>query len=260
MDQKNDYLKQTGFVDKGNGEILLSGEGKKQYEQWKNQLVKFLQVYYSTQIKTPLFINEGVLKKTGYLDNYPEQIFWCRKSTTDIAKKAITPATCLHYYSRFEGDYLRNSQADLLIGQCARYENAKWKFPFRNSAFTMLELVIIGKQEVVEKKAAQLKIAVKDFLENLDIYGRFFPATDPFFTVGRSGAQLIQKLKGLKEEYVVDVNNDSIAVASINKHEDYFGSRFNIRTENETAHSLCVAFGIERLTAYSLLNKMKHDK
>ena len=36
-------------------------------------------------------------------------------------------------------------------------------------------------------------------------------------------------------------------MASFNRHEDFFGSRFNIRQPTgESAHTSCVAFGLER--------------
>ncbi len=43
-------------------------------------------------------------------------------------------------------------------------------------------------------------------------------------------------------------------MASINRHETYFGKKFAISAKDEIAETCCIAFGLERLTAYGLLN------
>jgi len=59
----------------------------------------------------------------------------------------------------------------------------------------------------------------------------------------------MQRAGALKYELqlTIDASGRSIAAASFNHHHDYFGQRFAIRLANgDTAHSGCVAFGLER--------------
>ncbi len=91
-------------------------------------------------------------------------------------------------------------------------------------------------------------------LGRLGLQGSFRPATDAFFLGANEGARLIQRLKGLKREYEVQSGFGPVAVASLNYHEDFFGTRFQITSQSgSAAHSLCLAFGLERLTACGLL-------
>jgi len=60
--------------------------------------------------------------------------------------------------------------------------------------------------------------------------------------------------EGLKREFTSRLDGHDIALASINRHEDFFASAFRITLANGgPAHSFCVAFGLERLTAAGLL-------
>ena len=59
---------------------------------------------------------------------------------------------------------------------------------------------------------------------------------------------MLQRIKALKHELIVRFpNGRSLAVASFNNHERFFGDSFGITLESgEVAASGCVAFGIER--------------
>jgi len=83
----------------------------------------------------------------------------------------------------------------------------------------------------------------------LAIDARLEEATDPFFRPTARGRELLQRLKGLKQELRLPVGDDSVAAASFNLHERFFGEAFDIRLPDGTAAaSACVAFGIERWT------------
>ena len=67
-------------------------------------------------------------------------------------------------------------------------------------------------------------------------------ATDPFFLGAADPKFAMQKLDCRKHEVVCD----GVAIASINRHGEYFGERMEISTASGRAHSGCVAFGLER--------------
>jgi hypothetical protein len=80
-------------------------------------------------------------------------------------------------------------------------------------------------------------------------------ANDPFFCAADSGARSSsQRLLELKYELQLEVGPvDSIAVASFNFHERFFGESFGLSLPDGTpAFSACAGFGLERL-AFALM-------
>jgi hypothetical protein len=114
----------------------------------------------------------------------------------------------------------------------------------------MLEYVAIGSEAAVQTARAQLTRLVDSAFADLGLGGSLQPATDAFFLGHNDGAQRIQQLKGLKQEYRVLDGAESIALASLNQHEDYFGRCFDIEADGSPAHSFCAAFGLDRLTTF----------
>jgi hypothetical protein len=142
------------------------------------------------------------------------------------------------------------------MARCARYEAGKWEYPFRLAGFEMAELVVVGTQAKIGELYDEMRSFAPAMLRGLGFDVQARPATDAFF-IGSGegeGARLMQKLKGLKEEYTVRVGAEEVALASLNRHETYFTRRFGIGAPGEPPlHSFCLAFGVERLTACGLL-------
>ncbi|MFD8971020.1 aminoacyl--tRNA ligase-related protein [Streptomyces sp. NPDC059593] len=68
-------------------------------------------------------------------------------------------------------------------------------------------------------------------------------ADDPFYDRGGSRARLMA-LDPVKHEFSAP---DGTAIASVNRHRNFFGERLDIRAGAEgPAYSACVAFGVER--------------
>ena len=74
-------------------------------------------------------------------------------------------------------------------------------------------------------------------------------ANDPFF--GRAGKLLSsnQRDQKLKFELLIPIASDSSPTAclSFNYHQDHFGSLWDLRCHDTTAHTACVGFGMERV-------------
>jgi len=118
----------------------------------------------------------------------------------------------------------------------------------------MAELVVLGSADVVEAEAREVEETLAESFRRLGIGGGFQPATDAFFLPSSRGARLMQQLKGLKREFTSPLQAHDIALASINRHEDFFARAFGIRlASGQPAHSFCAAFGLERLTAAGLV-------
>jgi seryl-tRNA synthetase len=83
----------------------------------------------------------------------------------------------------------------------------------------------------------------------LDLSARIETACDPFFASDFPSLRFFQLANDLKYELKVDTAPDqSVACASFNYHERFFGTRFEIGAgDGQPAHTGCAAFGLERL-------------
>jgi seryl-tRNA synthetase len=84
----------------------------------------------------------------------------------------------------------------------------------------------------------------------LGLSHRIEAASDPFF--GRGGAMVgrFQVAQALKFEMLVPIRSaeSPTACMSFNYHRDHFGVTWGLASANlETAHTACVAFGVDRL-------------
>jgi hypothetical protein len=116
----------------------------------------------------------------------------------------------------------------------------------------MRELVFIGAATWIEEQLASMQAEVSALAEDFQLKGEWQAASDPFFLPESQarGKAMLQKLLGTKQEYCLP---DGLAISSINRHQTFFGERFQIRLADsaEFAHSACVAFGLDRWAASS---------
>jgi seryl-tRNA synthetase len=134
-------------------------------------------------------------------------------------------------------------------GTCWRHEGDRLRPLARGWAFTMREGACVGDDETVETFRAHGIARGCALADALSIAWRLEEATDPFFRPTAAGRALLQRLKGLKQELHLPIGDETVAAASFNLHERFFGEAFDIRLPNGTAaSSACVAFGIERWT------------
>lgn len=249
---KNTLL-QAGYMPISEGNIILSNSAENLFRAWIRILSSILSPYYSATYQSPLFIDQGLLETSKYFEHFPHQLF--QASTLEGSdRKFITPATCLHIYQLIKNKEIGDQGfRSLIYGRCTRVENNKSEFPFRLNSFNMLEIVLVGSETKVNEYREQIYTLLNNFFSEINFNGKFITATDAFFLGNDEGAKAIQKIKELKKEYIVTLGKEKIAIASINNHEEYFGKLFNIKSSNNAANSICIAFGIERLTAYSLI-------
>lgn len=200
--------------------------------------------------QAPPRIADRILLRSGYLQHFPHQVLSLAGPLDGLAE-SLTPAVCLHLYPRLQGADVEFALT-CVSGECTRFEGGRWEPPYRLRTFHMLEYVAIGSEAEVEATRAQLTALVASAFADLGLGGGLQPATDAFFLGQGDGAQRMQQLKGLKREYRVLDGTESIALASLNQHEDYFGRCFDIRAAGGPAHSFCAAFGLDRLATFGL--------
>ena len=165
------------------------------------------------------------------------------------AGAALPPAVCYHVYGSLAGRMLLAPTMVSVQGTCWRHEGDRLRPLARGWAFTMREGVCVGDTDAVEGFRAHGIARGRALADALSLESRLEEATDPFFRPTARGRDLLQRLKGLKQELLLPVGDEQIAAASFNLHERFFGEAFDIRLADGTAAaSACVAFGIERWT------------
>jgi seryl-tRNA synthetase len=163
------------------------------------------------------------------------------------AECALSPALCYHTYERLAGSTVDSVQMTAQ-GTCWRHEGDRLRTLERGWAFTMRELVHVGDSGETERFRRRGMRRATALASELGLESTIVTATDPFFAPTARGKELLQMMKGLKHELMLPLGDgESIAAASFNNHERFFGETFDIRLPGgQPAASGCVAFGVER--------------
>jgi seryl-tRNA synthetase len=163
------------------------------------------------------------------------------------ADAALPPAVCYHVYAALAGRVLTHPVRVTAQGTCWRHEGDALRPLARGWAFTMREGVCLGDADVVAAFRDRGIARARALAAALSLDARLEEATDPFFRPTARGRELLQRLKGLKQELRLPVGDDIVAAASFNLHEGFFGEAFDIRlADGSPAASGCVAYGLER--------------
>lgn len=161
----------------------------------------------------------------------------------------LTPAACYPVYPLLSGRLPASGRLFDVMSYCFRHEPSDRAE--RMQMFRMREFVRAGDPETVIAWRETWRSRAAAVVEALQLESRADAAADPFF--GRGGVLLAesQRDQGLKTEILAPVSSSdcSTAIISLNYHQDHFGERFAITTEDgATAHTSCVGFGLERMT------------
>ncbi len=165
------------------------------------------------------------------------------------AEVVLCSATCHPVYPLCSGSLPEGGRRFEVNGYCFRCEPSV--DPTRMQAFRMHEYVYVGEPDRAQgHRDAGLGRGL-ELLGRLGLDVEAVPANDPFF--GRLGTMLAanQLDEALKMEIVTPVCSTErpTAIMSANCHRDHFGIPFGISdSSGGTAHSACVAFGVDRVT------------
>jgi seryl-tRNA synthetase len=120
----------------------------------------------------------------------------------------------------------------------------------RLQSFRMREFVRIGSPEQVIRFRTEWIERGRAMATRLGLTFTVAVASDPFFGRGGQLAARSQAEQELKFELLVPVRSAASPTAcmSFNYHQDHFGATWGMAAEaGSTPHSVCVAFGIDRL-------------
>ena len=107
----------------------------------------------------------------------------------------------------------------------------------------MREIVCLGTKAETVAFVELAREAADEFLRLMDLPVEWLTATDPFFQPQSNPKYLFQRLQPVKHEATY---GGDLAIASLNRHHDHFGTAFAITRDGAPAHSACLAFGLER--------------
>ena len=210
------------------------------------------------------------LERAGYFESFPQWLSGASHlsgdeevleriagslSPGDMARKsfaaataALPPAVCYHTYAALRGRSLSSALVMTAEDVCWRHERGRFARLERGWAFTMREIVCVGtaiEAEAFRQRGIEEAVSLA---ASLGLATRIEVATDPFFAPSARGKALLQRVKSLKHELLFDYpDGRSLAIASFNNHEAFFGDAFDISlADGAPAVSACIAFGIER--------------
>jgi seryl-tRNA synthetase len=219
-------------------------------------------------LRFPPVLNRRQLEQSGYLQSFPhllgvvscidgseseirdlvESPEWAnRLSATDLV---LAPAACYPVYplAAARGVLVKDRLVFDVASYCFRHESTHELG--RLQAFQMREYVCIGTPaEVVDFRNKWISGA-EEMAKLLGLPNKIAPASDPFFGRGGKVAARNQLEQSLKFELLIPLksNEQPTACMSFNYHLDHFGTAWGLRTvAGETAHTACVAFGLDRL-------------
>jgi seryl-tRNA synthetase len=160
----------------------------------------------------------------------------------------LQPAACYQCYGLLRGPV--DSVALTLAGRCYRRHDGEAGGAARYWDFTMREVVLVGQRDWVGTERSAWIARVTSLAESLGLAVSVHVATDAFFGPMARGMRAMQQVKELKHEIRAEIDGESVPIASVNLHETFFASRFELRcADGSVAHSACAAFGLERWAA-----------
>ncbi len=169
----------------------------------------------------------------------------------DATDLVLTPAACYPLYpmAAERGAVPADGYKFDVASYCFRREATNELG--RLQSFRMREFVRVGTAEQAFAFRERWIARVDELAQRLALPSQVAAASDPFF--GRAGKLMAasQVEQSLKFELLIPIRpgEEPTACMSFNYHRDQFGSTWGIKgASGETAHSSCVAFGIDRLT------------
>lgn len=169
---------------------------------------------------------------------------WPHQEQTDLA---LTPAACYHLYPIVLRSLPPEGYVADVTAHCFRHEPSM--SAGRMQSFRQHEFVRLGDEATIWAWRDMWVKRARELFDRLGTEPVVAPASDPFF--GRSGRLLgaMQAESGQKIEVSlpIDVEDEQVAVLSVNYHRDHFGETFGIQAANgKPAHSCCVGIGLDR--------------
>lgn len=243
-----ELLRRNELALAGNGCVVLAGLPLALLRWFDAQFSRLAASSGAEEYRFPSLIARETLARAGYFEAFPDGATGVHAPGHD-GSHLLSPAVCYHCYALLADQTLEEPCVLTCVGTCHRHEGGAYEPLARLWEFTMREVVFLGPAAWVARQREEWIERVRDLARSLGLAGELELATDPFFGGPARGKTLLQQLKALKYELRLraGAEGQTLAVASFNLHEAFFGRRFGIALPGGApAHSACVAFGLER--------------
>lgn len=239
-----------GIRSHGDGRVTLSGVVPSLCRAVDGRIRALATEGGARELQGPALLDRSVLERAGYFDAFPDAA-----TTVLDGTYALQPAACYHCYAELAGTCVDRTVLTV-AGRCYRRGEAAFTGMTRLWEFTMREVVLLGSPDWVQaERAAWIERAVQ-LARGLGLDVATEAATDSFLGPAGRGRRLIQQLKELKVEITAAAGEERVALASVNLHETFFATRFDLRgADGRPAYSACAAFGLERWAAAVLAQR-----
>ncbi len=209
-----------------------------------------------TTIRFPPLIARETIDRVKYRASFPHLLgdvaVWDGSSSLEAlnlteAPLVLAPAACYHVYPLVERAQPEDGQSFDVQSWCFRNESAR--DPARLRSFRMREFVRVGSAEAVLQWRERWIVRARELFEQLALQVDLEAAADPFFGAPARLQAAQQRAQKLKFELLAPITGAQPgAIMSFNYHRTHFGDLFDIRVAGgEVAHTVCVAFGMERI-------------
>lgn len=225
----------------------------------------------------PALISPAYLEKVKYFSNFPHSLSFVTHLREDLdvirefsedartdngrikakndafadIQAMLSPTVCHHLYMSLADSIV---PADGVIatatGNCFRYESSNMASLERLWNFTMREIIFVGTEDFVKDGLDRAQERMNAILDEMDLAYRIETANDPFFIGSYRDQAAYQSAFELKLEVRLPLpySGDTLAVASYNRHRDFFGRTLDIQMpDGSYSETGCVGFGCERL-------------
>lgn len=176
-------------------------------------------------------------------------------SAFETPQVCLNPAVCYHCYQAMEREKMTaEGRVVTAVGRCFRYESKNIVGLDRAWDFTMREIIFVGTEAWVSAQRQKAMEAQLEQVKAWDLDAAFETANDPFFSAAYATKTYWQVRNDLKYEMRLNVEPGAdgaprtIACASANLHENFFGKTFDITaSDGNPVFTGCAAWGLERL-------------
>ncbi|MCM2417088.1 hypothetical protein [Streptomyces sp. RKAG293] len=260
-------LHRIGLSWQPSGQAALRGPLLRLAEDCDRAFVRLASLWNAEEERHPASLPAERLQQVGYLRSFPHQATFVARlspeepnidaflagpvldadgrvalSGLSPVTEVLTPAACYHLYSGHQGEVLDQALYLTTRNTCFRQETHY--VPLRRlSSFTMREIVCVGTAAETVTFLDEARTALDLFFGLIDLDLEWLPATDPFFRPEDNPRHLLQRVQPVKYEATY---GGDLAIASVNRHHDHFGSGFGLTRDGRAADSCCAAFGLER--------------
>lgn len=287
-----DQLLERGMVyEMGEGLVCFGGQLIKLMDAL-DDIIRDMTIsdFDAQEYRYPTLISTKALEKCGYFNSFPHMLMFVTRLHNDIdmyqeflnSYKAnegigsyifplcknvdycLPPTMCYHTYYQLQNTQYPEDKKQVITtkGKSFRFESKYHRTLERLWDFTIREIVFMGSKDFVLESRQKYMEASFKLIEKLGLEGHSEVASDPFFCNADTAAKILnQRMQELKYELRLNIAGDkTIAAASFNFHDNFFGERFNIkRGETEWLKTGCVGFGIERL-AFAFISQHGLDE